>query len=194
MNYVNIFSDLGFNFKVDLKPKPIDVEKNYALTERLKKSVFYYKSPKNTNTSFYLITTYLETSEFEEIRKYIWNRNDADLIFYYPNDDSKLDMYYAKYSPKISNKESILETFSTIQKDLDKLENINKWQFDSGAFWLNYQRYIDKAKCKGIDKELVSTLKDLKDKLYNTLNNLISEENELNKVVQALIDRTLYIK
>lgn len=41
---------------------------------------------------------------------------------------------------------------------------------------------------------MVATLKALKDKLYITLSNLISDKNKLNKVVQALIDRTLYIK
>ncbi|HBX52703.1 MAG: hypothetical protein A2275_00150 [Bacteroidetes bacterium RIFOXYA12_FULL_35_11] len=194
MNYVNFFSDLGFNFKVDLMLKPIDMEEKSALIDRLKKSVFFYKSPSNTNTSFYLITTELRTNEFEKIRKYIWNKNDADLIFYYPNEATKLEMYYAKYSPKISNKESTIDIFTTIQKDFKKFEKINKWQFDSGAFWLNYQSFIDKAKYRGIDKELVSTLKTLKDNLYDTLYHLISEENELNKIVQALIDRTLYIK
>lgn len=194
MNYIEIFSELGFDFKVDLKPKHIDIEKNATLTDRLKKSVFFFKSPNNTNTSFYLIATVLDTSEFEEIRKYIWNKNDADLIFYYPNEDAKLEMFYAKYSPKISNKESFLEAFSTSQKDLDKIEKIKHWQFDTGVFWLNYHSFIDKAKYKGIDKELVSTLKALKEQLYSTLSNLISEENKCNEVVQALIDRTLYIK
>jgi len=198
MNYVNFFSnDLGFNFNTDLKPKPLDVEKNSALTDKLKNSVFFYKSPNNTNTSFYLITTELSNNEFEEIRKYIWNKNDVDLIFYYPNEDSKLGMYYAKYSPNISKEESLLDEFqifSTTQKDIDKIEKIKHWQFDSGVFWLNYQSFIDKTKYKGIDKELVSTLKALKEKLYNSLFNLIPEDNKCNEIVQALIDRTLYIK
>lgn len=194
MNYIDVFSDLGFNFKVNLKSKPIDVGKNSALTDKLKNSVFFYKSPNNTSTSFYLITTELSTNEFEEIRKYIWNENDADLIFYYPREDVELEMLYAKYSPIINYKESILETFSTSQKDLDKIENIKQWQFDSGVFWLNYHKFIDKSKYKGIDKELVSTLNALKIELYSSLVYLISDENKLNEIVQALVDRTLYIK
>lgn len=194
MNYVDVFSHLGFDFKSDLKPKTIEVEKNATLTVRLKNSVFFYKSPNNTNTSFYLITTILDTSEIEDIRKYIWNKNDADLIFYYPNENEKLVMFYAKYSPKISYKESILDTFSTSENDLDKIEKIKYWRFDSGVFWLNYHKFIDKAKYKGIDKELVSTLKALKEQLFTVLSSLISEETKCNEVVQALIDRTLYIK
>lgn len=194
MNYVDVFSHLGFDFKSDLKPKTIEVEKNATLTVRLRNSIFFYKSPNNTNTSFYLITTILDASEIEGIRKYIWNKNDADLIFYYPNKDAKLVMFYAKYSPKISYEESILASFSTTVKDLDKIEEIKYWRFDSGVFWLNYHKFIDKAKYKGIDKELVSTLKALKEQLVRTLSNLISDETKCNEVVQALIDRTLYIK
>ncbi len=194
MNYIEIFSKLGFDFKKDLKPKKIDVEKNSVLSKKLNNSVFFYKSPSNTNTSFYLITTTLNNDEKEDIRKYIWNKNDADIIFYYPNENDKLVMLYAKYSPKISNSDSVLEVFSTTQKDLDKIEKIKHWQFDSGVFWLNYHSFIDKAKYKGIDKELVATLKGLKDQLSKLLILSISDDNKRNEVVQALIDRTLYIK
>src|SRR5690606_37015948 len=103
-------------------------------------------------------------------------------------------MYYAKYSPKFSNKESVLEVFSTTEKDLDTIDKIKHWQFDSGVFWLNYRSFINKAKCKGIDKELVATLKALKEQLNQLLLQSIFDDNTRNEVVQALIDRTLYIK
>jgi hypothetical protein len=38
MNYIDIFSNLGFNFKYDLKSKSIDFEKNPVLTNKLKNS------------------------------------------------------------------------------------------------------------------------------------------------------------
>lgn len=194
MRYDEVFSRLGFDFKNDLELRTLVFEKNSTLTKELANSVFYYKSPPNTNTSFYLITTTLGTDELEEVRRYIWNKNDADLIFYYPNDGAKLEMLYAKYSPKTAYQESVLESFSTIQKDLEKIEKIKHWQFDSGVFWFNYRKFIDKAKYKGIDKELVSTLETLKKQLDKALLKLIPDEYERNEVVQALIDRTLYIK
>ena len=194
MNYVDIFSKLGFNFEDDLENKSIEIEKNSLLTDRLNNSVFFYKSPNNTNTSFYLITIFLDANEINEVRKYIWNKNDADLIFYYPKEGAKLVMFYAKYSPRINYEESVLDKFSTSEKDLEKIEKIKHWRFDSGVFWLNYHKFIDKAKYKGIDKELVATLKALKEQLFTSLSTLISEEIECNVVVQALIDRTLYIK
>lgn len=194
MNYEVVFSKLGFNFKENLRLKTLVFDKNEALTETLNKSVFYYKSPNNTNTSFYLITSFLTPNEIEEVRRYIWNKNDADLIFYYPSKDAKLVMSYAKYSPKTPYQDSILKEFSTTQKDLDKIEEIKHWQFDSGVFWFNYSKFIDKAKYKGIDKELITTLEALKKQLDDALLKLIPEENERNEKVQALIDRTLYIK
>lgn len=194
MRYNDVFSILGFDFKKDLKSIDLVFDKNDILTQNLTNSVFYYKSPPNTNTSFYLITTVLGTNEIEEIRRHIWNKNDADLIFYYPYEGAKLVMLYGKYSPKNTYKESILDSFSTTQKDLKKIDKIKHWQFDSGVFWFNYRRFIDTAKYKGIDKELVSTLEALKKELDKALLKLIPNENERNEVVQALIDRTLYIK
>jgi hypothetical protein len=50
MTYVDFFSDLGFDFNADLKPQAIDIEKEATLSEKLKSSVFFYKSPNNTNS------------------------------------------------------------------------------------------------------------------------------------------------
>ena len=124
MTYVDFFSDLGLDFNVDLKPKAIDIEKEATLSRKLKNSVFFYKSPNNTNTSFYIVTSSLETTELEQFRKYVWNKNDADIIFYYPNEADEVRMLYAKYSPKVSNNDSVLEVFSTTQRDLDTIEKI----------------------------------------------------------------------
>lgn len=194
MTYVDFFSNLGFNFDTDLKKKVIDIEEEATLSQKLLNSVFFYKSPNNTNTSFYLVISTLEETELQEFRKYIWNKNDADIIFYYPDEAKEIEMFYAKYSPRVSNKDSILRTFSTTQKDLDKIETIKHWQFDSGVFWLNYHSFINKSKYRGIDKELVDTLKALKEQLSIFLTSLISDDDKKNEVVQALIDRTLYIK
>ncbi|RFS13435.1 N-6 DNA methylase [Emticicia sp. C21] len=194
MNYIDFFSNLGFAFNIDLIVKTIEIEKEATLSQKLKDSVFFYKSPNNTNTSFYLITSSLETFELEQFRKYVWNKNDADIIFYYPVDTDELIMLYAKYSPKVSTIDSKLDTFSTTKKDLDKIEKIKHWQFDSGVFWLNYHTFISKAKYRGVDKELVNTLNALKEQLSELLSSLISNDYARNEVVQALIDRTLYIK
>ncbi|MDR1974139.1 MAG: N-6 DNA methylase [Bacteroidales bacterium] len=194
MIYTDFFSNLGFDFNVGWRAVSINIEKEPALSQKLKNSVFFYKNPNNTNTSFYLATSLLEATELEQFRKYVWNKNDADIIFYYPDETDKVEMLYAKYSPKVSNRNSVLDTFSTTENDLEKIEKIGRWQFDSGTFWLNYQSFIDKAKYKGIDRELVATLNALREQLNQLLSQSISGDNERNAVVQALIDRTLYIK
>lgn len=195
MSYVDFFSDLlDFDFNKQLKQVFINIDNQPVLTQKLEGSVYFYKNPNKTNTSFYLVTSSLGSNELEELRKYVWNKNNADIIFYYPDNTDKVEMYYAKYSPKVSNEESRLDVFSTSQEDIDKLEKIKHWQFDSGAFWFNYHSFVNKQKYKSIDKELVISLKSLKDELTNLLSFSISDENERNEIVQALIDRTLYIK
>jgi len=43
MTYVDFFSDLGFDFNVELRPKTIDIEKETTLSQKLKNSVFFIK-------------------------------------------------------------------------------------------------------------------------------------------------------
>lgn len=194
MNYLNFFLKLGFNPKTDFNSKTIVFGIGSPLSKKLENSVLFYKNPNNTNTSFYLITASLNEDEINEVRKYIWNKNDADIIFYYPSEAGKVEMLYAKYPPTTLSIDSVLEVFSTTQEDEEKLDQIRHWRFDSGAFWFNYHKYINKAKYKGIDKELVSTLEALKKQLDKELQKLIAEKGKRDEVIQALIDRTLYIK
>jgi len=190
----NFFINLGFDFKKDLKSVKLVFEKNPELTAKLEDSTFYYHSPNKTNTSFYFIATPLIETELKIVRRYLWNKNDADLLFYILPNKEDIVMAYAKYSPLVSLEDSTLDVFNTSINDLEKIEKVKHWQFDSGAFWLNYHTFIDKTKYKGIDKELASTLKVLRDQLNKVLLPLIQEDKKRNEVVQALIDRTLYIK
>lgn len=191
----DFFISKGFNFKDDLKLKKDFFGTNEILSNKIENHIFFYECPPQTKTSFYLITETLTDSEFKEIRKYIWNEDKADLIFSIQEtkktdlfeNDFKLNLYYAKISPITEISLYKIDTFSGNIADRNKLDSINKWEFDSGAFWLNYKGFIDKIKkSKSIDKELVFTLENLKKDL------LIETKDE--NIVQALIDRTLYIK
>ncbi|QIK52911.1 N-6 DNA methylase [Dysgonomonas sp. HDW5B] len=194
LQYRRFFTDLGFDFERNLKSTRLVFEKSLDLTSQLENTTFYYHSPNNTNTSFYLVATSLVEEDLKIVRRYIWNKNDADLLFYIRPNSDDIVMSYAKYSPLVDSKESILYTFNASKPDIEKIETIRHWQFDSGTFWLNYHSFIDKTKYKGIDKELASTLKALKDQLSKLLFSLIVEEHKRDEVVQAIIDRTLYIK
>jgi len=206
---VNFFIALGFDFKNDLKPKKSPLENNHNLNSKLKNSFFFYNNPNQTNTSFYLITKKLNKHEFSIIRNYVWNESVASLIFYRSETATKtnnndLTLFYAKASPIIDYNKCIVDTFNISEKktdtfiatetDIAKIEKIKKWTFDSGTLWINYHSFLKKAKYKGIDKELVDTLHALKVKL-NTLVSIVEKDTDKKEeIVQALIDRTLYIK
>lgn len=195
MNFVtDFFSILQFDFKRDFKSKDLSIDRDINLTEKLKNAVFLYQNLNKASTSFYLITRELNDNEFESVRKFIWNENETDLILYFPYQGAPLKLIYAKASPKLDVSSCELDSFATTDADLVKIENIKHWQFESGSFWLNYHSFVNKSIFRGIDKELVSTLNALKNELHNLLSTLISNNEKLTETVQALIDRTLYIK
>ncbi len=116
-------------------------------------------------------------------------------MFYLRNEKSpQLVLQYAKAAPNISNSKCELDVFNISENEEERLSKIQSWQFDSGLFWNNYQEFLAKSKnYKSIDKELIGTLKALKNKLNKAFPQ-VTDENEKEKYVQALIDRTLYIK
>ncbi len=197
MNLIEkIFSGLGFDLKSDFESKRIaSIEQKSDLHKKLHNSFYFYKAPNQTNTSFYLITILLNSYELNEIRKFIWNENIADLIFYITDDKSRdLGLFFAKASPKLNFKTLTIDSFSTSIEDEVKMANIKKWQFDSGAFWFNYHTFLNKTQHKSIDKVLISTLTTLKAQLSDLLTKNIENPSLRVEIVQALIDRTLYIK
>ena len=195
MNLVkSFFEERGFDFEQSLKSTKISIEKNVILTNRLIDNIFIYSSSPQTRTSFYIITTELNPEELNDFRTFVWNEDRVDLFFVLDKSNKselfpslKFILFYAKSSPKSSLLQSRVDYFSNNEKDLKKLDRISKWQFDSGAFWLNYNEFLDRIKkSKSIDKELILTLEKLKISLFEIVDN--------DEIVQALIDRTLYIK
>ena len=191
------FIDLGFDFGKTLsKPDDNFLNSEQVLKAKLKDKIFFFKSPNQTNTSFYLVTEPLPKNDFETVRKHIWNENKSDLLFYVSNlvGDVLVELYYSKASPAINLNDCKLDSFNPSKKDIEKIKKINCWQFESGAFWINYHTFLKKSIQRSIDKELVNVLTLLKAKLYTAIAKVEKEEEKREKVVQALIDRTLYIK
>lgn len=188
---LNYLTKLGFDFNIELEKRAILVKDEEELNKKLKGKLFFYQAKNQAGISFYLIDNELNEKELYHLRKYLWNKNDADLLLYYEN--SNLDIIYIKASPDLPKEKYLIKTF--VGKDIEKIKEIQKWQFESGAFWLNYQSFLDKAKkYQTIDRVLVGTLNDLKSKLYDEISVIEQDENKRQVVVQALIDRTLYIK
>lgn len=191
------FIGLGFDFEQSLsKPNLNFSTDSNVLKEKLKNKIFYFQSPNQTNTSFYLVVEPLQDADFNLLRKYLWNENKADLLFYISNSEENIliDLFYSKASPILSINDCKLDTFKPNENDLEKIKKINRWQFESGSFWLNYHTFLKKATQKSIDKELIGVLNVLKSKLFNAVSILEKNKEKIEETVQALIDRTLYIK
>jgi type I restriction-modification system DNA methylase subunit len=190
MSYIkNFLENLDFSFEKDIFLKEMEFFENNKLTKKLDNNVFVYNSPENTNSSFYLITVpNLTNDEIFEIRKYIWNEDKYDFYFYTENSNI-ISLYYAKTNPIENKIKSKIDSFKGIDEDVEKIEKIRKWNFQTGAFWLSYSNFLDKVKkSERVDKKLIERLTDLKKELLSELG------NEKKKEVQSLIDRTLFIK
>lgn len=193
----NFFINRGFSFGTedsDIRPSEMNISENEELSKKLKGNIFIYNCPPQVNTSFYLITTPLVGKELFEVRRYIWNEDKYDLYFLADrlNNDSPKALYYAKANPKINENTIKIVSFSGDKEDLKKLEKVHKWEFESGTFWLAYGDFLRKIKKnQRIDKKLIERLKELRKKLHKTLGN---ETVNSEQIVQALIDRTLFIK
>ena len=189
--YKTFFLKLKFDLDNDIQLKELSFQ-NHALSSRLKNHTYFYQPPANsTKTSFYFFdSSNITEQEQDNIHSRIWNENKADLYFIPENNDIKL--FYTKTNPK---KDRIyLGKFHVHEKDEKLLEKISKHHFDSGAFWLSYQRKLKKIKQSTVDYELVRTLKNLRKLLEDAYKEKIFDKTQRNDTIQALIDRTLFIK
>jgi hypothetical protein len=91
MGFESFFSNLGFDFNNDLKSEKIIIAENFILP------TYSYKNSNQTNISFYLITTNLSDEQLEKTRRHLWNKNDADIIFLYNNDDLQMLLFSALF-------------------------------------------------------------------------------------------------
>ncbi|MCK4406981.1 MAG: hypothetical protein KAV44_04845 [Bacteroidales bacterium] len=194
----DFFENRGFSFgldKSDIKSKTINISENIEVSGKLADNIFVYDSPKQTNTSFYIISVPLTDKELFEVRRYIWNENKYDLYFTFDKKDNtfQITLFYARTNPKNKKDTIRIESFNGDEKDIEKLKKISKWQFEAGLFWLSYSDFLEKVKkSKEVDKSLIDNLKQLK----NELQIEYSKHNisNISEIVQALIDRTLFIK
>ncbi len=184
-NIRKFFDSIDFSFDSDIKHKNISIPENSKLLQNIKNNIFVYDSPKNANTSFFLISEPITNEELFEIKRYFWNENKYEL--YFRTDAKNIKLCYAKNSPR--EKEIELDTFKLTELEEAEIEKIKKWKFESGAFWMDYVDALYKVKKnQSIDTKLINQLKLLKKELKQTL---IESDNN---IVQALIDRMLFIK
>jgi hypothetical protein len=187
------FSGLGFDVHKDFEKENF-LFKDREIENKLNDRVYYYQAPDYANTSFYFFDSPdLTSDEKKEIHFRIWNENKADMHLM-PTKSNSIEVFYSRTNPK---KDNLLIDELKIQKPgEDILRKINKWRFDSGTFWLSYGKILDEIKRKKstVDSELIWTLRNLRKELNNEYNRIGIEGARSSETIQALIDRTLFIK
>ena len=189
----SILNRLGFSDN-DLDRITLSFPHNDKLSDKLG-TVFYYGRDKSeqVKTRFYWIKTEkISPDEIKVIHERIWNENKADLLFL-ENADA-VEVKYASTSPK-QDLLNIVNIRTNVEDDV-LLDKISKEHITTGAFWIEYNNALDRIKKqhKTVDQALVESLSTLRKELDIVYAGLISKKESRNKVVQALIDRTLFIK
>jgi len=188
MNYFRtFFENLNFSFGKDIVLKEMVLSNNEVLTKKIKSNIYFYNAPDNVNTSFYFFNVLdLNEDELYELRKYIWNEDKCEFYFY-PNSRNDISLYYAKSNPQKDIEKTKIDSFKG--QDNSEIDKIRKWDFETGTFWLSYEKFTNKIKAnERIDKLLISRLIELRKEL------LIALGENKEEYVQSLIDRTLFIK
>ena len=198
--FIQFFINHGFSLKKSLITKEnYEFYKSDTFTEQdaevlkanLKNNFFYYTNLNQSNTSFYLITSILSKKELFEVKKFIWNENKFDLLFY-PTSSNNIKLEYAKINIRESRFDPEIKIFEADKE----YQELKEYQFNSGTFWYNYKTFVDrlkKQKNQTVDLKLAETLSFLRNRLREHLKNIV-KNSELELNVQALIDRTLFIK
>lgn len=191
MNKNSLLHRLGFS-DIDLDRKILSFPNNENLSSKLG-TVSYYGKSEQVKTRFYWIKADgIPSDDLKIIHERIWNENKADLLFLEKEND--LNIKYISTSPK----QDLLDivTIPTNIEDTELLNKISKEHITSGAFWIEYNNALEKIKKqrKTVDQALVESLSSLRKKLDDIYKFLFPEKEARSKVVQALIDRTLFIK
>lgn len=193
MKNENLLQRIGFS-DFDLDRKTLSFPNDKILSNRLDE-VYYYAKDKSeqVKTRFYWIKAKeIPTNDLKIIHERIWNENKADLLFL--EKDNYIDIKYISTSPKDGLFDVV--NIPTNVEDSELLNKISKEHITTGAFWIEYSHALDKIKKqrKTVDEALVDSLSFLRVKLNDIYKNLSPDKEVRSKIVQALIDRTLFIK
>ena len=193
MKSENLLRRIGFS-DIDLDRKILSFPNNEGLSDKLGTVSYYAKDrSEQVKTRFYWIKAdKIPPNELKIIHERIWNENKADLLFL--ENGNSIDIKYISTSPK----DDLLDivTIQTNVEDSVLLNKISKEHITTGAFWIEYSDALKRVKQrrKTVDEALVDSLSFLRVKLDNIYKSLFLDKETRGKVVQALIDRTLFIK
>lgn len=195
MHNKNLINRLGFEDN-DLNTVSLYFPDNDSLSNKMN-DVFYFDKGRSEQlrTRFYWINASnnsFDEADIRAIHKRIWNENKSDLMFI--EKSNEVDIKYVSTSPL----EDLLTitTIPTNIEDSELLDKISKEHITTGAFWIEYNNAlerIEKSK-RTVDQLLVESLSCLRKELDKIYESCFDDESERRRIVQALIDRTLFIK
>ncbi|MGQ1911208.1 N-6 DNA methylase [Marinifilum sp. RC60d5] len=167
-----------------------------ALTNVLQNNIYLYSSSNDrNNTQFYYIDCNILTKkELEAVHLNIFSEDKAEFYVVKQQKDSA-EEYSIKYAKTTPNRIIELDSIPTNSEDEELLNIINKNSIDSGLFWVYYSNELRKVQKTNVRNELVNILTELRVNLSNEINsNDKIPVEKRDEFVQALIDRTLFIK
>lgn len=187
----NLIEKIGF-VQNELERRVLSFPNNRALSDKVG-TVLYYDKSESVKTRFYWISAEkLNAEETKAIHERIWNENKAELLFLEKKDS--LQINYINTSPK----DGLLEIafINTNVEDSELLEKISKEHISTGGIWIEYSEALDtiKKQQQSVDKALENSLLSLRKGLDNIYMTKFESTIQRSKIIQALIDRTLFIK
>ena len=182
-----LFEKLGFS------KKEITLKKDFFNENRVpeKTEVFFYEAKSCPEASFYFFSSQnFSKDDLKTIHSRVWNENKVKLYFTKTKTEIK---GYPSFTLPEDQKE--IYQFALSQDEESLVQSINKNKIDSGYFWIEKFELLKKRKkLKTVNEELIEALVRLKEELEKQFKIFSISPDEKKEVIQALIDRTLFIK
>lgn len=182
-----LFERLGFSKReIEVKPSFFNEKKTPKNTE-----VFFYEAKSCPESSFYFFSAQeFSQVDLQVIHSRVWNENKVKL--YFTKTKTEIKGYPAFTIPK--DQKEIFQ-FTLSQKEKELIDSIHKSRIESGYFWLEKFSSLQKSKKrKTVNEELINALERLKSELENNFKKIPLDSESKEETIQALIDRTLFIK
>ncbi len=184
---LDLFKKLGFEQGLEEKKS----EDFFNEDKKPKHTIVYsYEAKKSPESSFYFFSSdELSEEDLKNIHSRVWNENKVKLYFTKTKEEIKA---YPAFTTANDRKE--IYSFSLDQNEKELIESINKNKIETGFFWINVLDKLKKRKIKTVHEELIEAIERLRDKLGNIFSNFSGSTTPIEVIIQALIDRTLFIK
>ena len=186
----NLLESIGFS-KNDFVVKESFFPEKDLIKERVE--VFFYEAKGNSEFNFYLFSAdQISDSDLNKIHNRVWNEYRTKL--YFTRTKEKFSAYPALTNA--NDKFFLFEELLEKKSDSHLADKVNKAQIDTGYLWLKYFDIIKQKqkKFKTVHEELISALISLRKKLVLIFKRFKESETRRDFIIQALIDRTLFIK